>query len=108
MAVQHASLAYLWRWLGLVPVADLEPVPGMAPTPGHLQRVLQTLRATPPMAIVVTRHQDPRPGLWLAAQLGAGVPFLVVPATVPDDSAPDAIEDWFEQLVQALLKAAGV
>jgi hypothetical protein len=31
-----------------------------------------------------------------------------VPATVPDDSAPDAIDDWFEQLVQALLKAAGV
>ena len=108
VAVQHASLAYLWRWLGLVPVADLEPVPGMAPTPGHLQRVLRTLRATPPMAIVMTRHQDPRPGRWLAAQLGAGVPFLVVPATVPDDSAPDAIEDWFEQLVQALLKAAGV
>ncbi len=108
VAVQHASLAYLWRWLGLVPVADLEPVPGMAPTPGHLQRVLHTLRANPPLAIVVARHQDPRAGRWLAAQLGASVPLLVVPATVPDDSAPDAIDDWFEQLVQALLKAAGV
>jgi zinc/manganese transport system substrate-binding protein len=107
VAVQHGSLAYLWRWLGLVPVADLEPVPGMAPTPGHLQRVLQALRPKPPLAIVVARHQDPRPGRWLAAQLGGSVPLLVLPATVPDDSAPDAIEDWFEQMLQALLKAAG-
>jgi len=107
VVVQHGSLAYLWRWLGLVPVADLEPVPGMAPTPGHLQRVLQALRSNPPLAIVVARHQDPRPGRWLAAQLGGRVPLLVLPATVPDDSAPGALEDWFEQLLQALLGAAG-
>jgi zinc/manganese transport system substrate-binding protein len=107
VAAQHSSFAYLQRWLGIAQQADLEPRPGMAPTPGHLQKVLETLRAQPPLAIVVAEHHDPRPGRWLAGQLGGRVPLLTLPATVPDDSTPDALERWYEQLVQALLRAAG-
>ena len=108
VAAQHSSFAYLWNWLGLVPVADLEPKPGMAPTPGHLQSLLDRLRGAPPMAVVVARHQDPRAGRWLSGQLtqaGSAVPLLVLPATVADPDAPDALAVWFDALLAALLQA---
>jgi zinc/manganese transport system substrate-binding protein len=106
VAAQHANFGYLWRWLGVSVVADLEPVPGMAPTPGHLQRLVQALRQQPVGAIVVGQHHDARAARWLAAQLGtAAPPVLVLPATVPDAAQPQAIEAWFEQLVQALVQA---
>jgi zinc/manganese transport system substrate-binding protein len=105
VAAQHGSFAYLWRWLGMVQVADLEPRPGMAPTPGHLQRLQQQLRPQPPMAIVAAQHNDPRSARWLATQLGPQVPALVLPATVPDPLAPDALGGWIDALLQALLAA---
>jgi zinc/manganese transport system substrate-binding protein len=104
VAAQHSSFAYLWRWLGMKQVADLEPQPGMAPTPGHLQRLLTQLRAKPPLAVVVSSYQDPRSGRWLVGQLGGNLPLLVLPATVMDASSPDALGLWFDQLLDELLK----
>lgn len=102
VAAQHGSFAYLWSWLGMQQIADLEPKPGLAPTPGHLQRLREQLRAKPPSAIVISTYQDPRAARWLTQQLGAGVPMLQLPATVHDPNAPDALGHWFEQLLDAL------
>lgn len=102
VAAQHATFAYLWRWIGVQQVADLEPKPGLAPTPGHLQRLLDQLRPAPPAAIVLAGYQDPRAGRWLARQLGDGVPVLQLAATVEDPEAPDALGAWFDQLLDAL------
>ncbi len=107
VVVQHGSFAYLWAWLGLRPLADLEPRPGLAPTPGHLQSLLQALRAQPPqavVAVVVAQHQDARAGRWLVEQPGVALALLQLPATVPDEAAPDALGRWFDQLLQALLE----
>lgn len=104
VAAQHTSYAYLWRWLGITPVADLEPKPGLSPTPGHLQRLLDQLRDRTPAAIVITRYQDPRAARWLSQQLGGRVPVLQLPATVDDPDAPDALGRWFDQLLDALVE----
>jgi len=106
VAAQHSTFGYLWRWLGMTQVADLEPRPGMAPTPGHLQRLLQGLRAAPPDAVVVAGYQDPRSARWLTGQLGAGVPLIVLPATVPDNAAERELADWLDGLLDELLRAA--
>jgi zinc/manganese transport system substrate-binding protein len=102
VVAQHTGLAYLWAWTGVRQVADLEPKPGLSPTPGHLQRVLESLRAAPPAAIVVLGHQDARPARWLAQQLGGGVPVRTVPATVEDPLQPDALARWVDQVLDAL------
>jgi zinc/manganese transport system substrate-binding protein len=104
VAGQHSSFGYLWRWLGITQVADLEPKPGMAPTPWHLQRLLAGLRPQPPMAVIVSSYQDPRAGRWLNAQLG--VPLIVLPATVAEDAAQDDLLRWMDGLVTVLLQAA--
>jgi zinc/manganese transport system substrate-binding protein len=106
VAAQHATFGYLWHWLGLQLAADLEPKPGMGPTPGHLQRVLETLRPRPPTAVVIASYQDPRPGRWLASQLPGQVPLVVLPATVAEDADGEALLAWFDTLLSSLLQAA--
>ncbi|MCS7100119.1 MAG: zinc ABC transporter substrate-binding protein [Burkholderiaceae bacterium] len=106
VAAQHTTFGYLWRWLGIEQIADLEPRPGMPPTPGHLQRLLAGLRAAPPMAIVLASYQDARAGRWLAGQLGGSVPLLVLPATVGEQAAEEELAQWFDGLLQQLLRAA--
>lgn len=104
VAGQHSSFGYLWRWLGITQIADLEPKPGMAPTPGHLQRLLDGLKAQPPLAVVVSSYQDPRSARWLTQQIGR--PLLVLPATVAEDAAQDGLLRWMDAIVTRLTATA--
>ena len=106
VAAQHTTFGYLWDWLGIQQTADLEPKPGMAPTPGHLQRLLAGLQAKPPMAVVVAGYQDPRPGKWLTGQLGSSVPLLVLPATVSEDAEAAGLVLWIDNMLNSLLGVA--
>jgi len=106
VAAQHTTFGYLWDWVGIKQTADLEPKPGMAPTPGHLQRLLAGLKAKPPIAVVVASYQDSRPGKWLTAQLGSGVPLLVLPATVSEDADAEGLIRWVDNMLSSLLGAA--
>lgn len=105
VVAQHASFGYLWQWLGIQQVFDLEPKPGMPPTPGHLDKVLTGLKSNKVTAIVVAQHQDARAGKWLSSQPGQTAPLLILPATVTDDR-PDALIRWLDELVAALVQAA--
>lgn len=102
MAAQHTTFAYLWNWLGIRQIADLEPKPGMPPTPGHLQRVLGETR-NQPLAVVVSSYQDPRPAQWLAQQLGGGVAVLQLPATVEEEGRTSELAGLFDHLIDRLL-----
>lgn len=103
---QHVSFGYLWAWLMIAPIADLEPKPGMAPTPGHLERLRREMAVTPVAAIVIARHHDRRPAEWLSRQAeGKGVPLVVLPATVSVMSSSGIIE-WFDGLIATLLQQA--
>ncbi|HEY0825106.1 MAG TPA: zinc ABC transporter substrate-binding protein [Ramlibacter sp.] len=106
VAAQHSTFAYLWRWLGIEQVADLEPKPGVPPTPGHLQKVLEEVRATPPRAVVVSAYQDPRGVQWLAQQLGSGATLLQLPSTVTEEAPTDTLGGLFDHLIDRLLAAA--
>jgi zinc/manganese transport system substrate-binding protein len=105
VAAQHTTFGYLWRWLGIEQVADLEPRPGMPPTPGHLQRLLEQARAQPPRAVVVSAYQDPKSAQWLAQQLGAGATVLQLPSTVTEEPPTATLAGWYEHLVDRLLAA---
>lgn len=106
VVAQHTTFAYLWRWLGIEQVADLEPKPGLAPTPGHLQAVLAATRDAPPRAVVVSAYQDPRGAQWLTQQLGARTALLQLPSTVTDEPPADSLPALFDHLIERLLGAA--
>ena len=105
VAAQHSTFAYLWRWLGMRHTMDLEPKPGLPPTPGHLQSLAQRWQTEPPLAVVVAAHHDPRSGRWLADRAQPSRPLLILPATVTDPSRPQALDLWFELLVDSLLRS---
>ncbi len=104
VVAQHTGFAYLWRWLGIEQVADLEPKPGLPPTPAHLRRVLQQVQDRPPMAVVQAPYQDPQAGRWLVDRIDA--PLLVLPATVTDTGPSSSLAGLYDALIDALLRAA--
>jgi zinc/manganese transport system substrate-binding protein len=104
VVVQHGTFAYLLAWLGMEAVADLEPRPGMAPTPGHLNRVRESLRARPAALVLVAGYQDPRPARWLVGQV-PGLPMVVLPVTVDANADAQALERWMDGLIERLLVA---
>lgn len=106
VVAQHSTFAYLWRWLGIEQIADLEPKPGVPPTPRHLQQVLETVRAVPPRALVVSAYQDPRAVQWLAQQLGTNVAVLQLPSTVTEEPPADTLSALYDHLIDRLLAAA--
>ncbi len=103
IVAQHGGFLYLFRWLGLRQIADLEPKPGLPPTVNHLQSVLAAVRAGQPIGIVQSRYQDPRAGRWLAER--STLPLLILPSTVTDDGATATLEGLMSHLVEALLAA---
>ena len=48
----HKSLVYLFDWLKLQEVVTVEPRPGIPPDPGHVARVVQTMRTQGTKAIL--------------------------------------------------------
>lgn len=105
IAAQHTTFAYLWRWLGIKQMADLEPLPGVAPSPGHLQQVLSLVRAEPPKAVVVSLYQDSRAAKWLSQQLDGQTVVLQLPSTVTDEPPASSLAGLFDYLLERLLEA---
>lgn len=103
VAAQHTTFAYLWRWLGIEQVADLEPRPGTPPSAAHLQRLLEQTRAAPPRAVVVATYQDARGAQWLAERVGSGVPVLQLPSSVGEEGPTASLAGLYDQLLDRLL-----
>lgn len=67
----HASLVYLLDWLGLEPVATVEPKPGVAPDPAHVAAVLKTMKRTG-AKVIVQEPYYPRKTSETLAKLAKG------------------------------------
>ncbi|MDO5623827.1 MAG: zinc ABC transporter substrate-binding protein [Pseudomonadota bacterium] len=107
VVAQHSTFAYLWGWLGMRQVADMEPKPGVPPTPSHLQAVLRQTRAAPPIAVVHALYQEPQPARWLVQQLGnEHTALLALPSTVDDTGPAATLTGWLDTLVDSLLRAS--
>lgn len=103
LVAYHSSYRYLFDWLGLVQVGDLEPKPGLPPTSGHLARLLAELRQAPPAVIVHTAYQQSQAAEWLGGQLA--VPVLQLPYTVGDGDSQNLFT-LYQQIIEQLLPLA--
>lgn len=77
VVVFHASMTYLEDWLGLEQVATVEPLPGVPPNPGHVAKVLGTIRHTKARVILQEEFYPREPSGTLAKLSGARL--VVVP-----------------------------
>lgn len=103
VVVQHSTFSYLWRWLKIKPVADLEPAPGVSPTLSHLDVLTQRLEADKPLAIVHNWHQSDNSARWLSERIA--VPVLALPSTVSDKEGISTLDQLFDHLISELRSA---
>jgi zinc/manganese transport system substrate-binding protein len=76
----HSSFRYLFEFVGIEQVADLEPKPGLPPTSSHLATLLKRVKQGDISAIVVASYQDQRGANWLAEK--SNLPVIVLPLSI--------------------------
>jgi ABC-type Zn uptake system ZnuABC Zn-binding protein ZnuA len=69
----HKDFGYLAQRFGLNIVDELEPKPGIAPSPAHLAQVIGKMKATNAKVILVQPFQNRRTAETVARQTGAAV-----------------------------------
>ncbi|MBM4346054.1 MAG: zinc ABC transporter substrate-binding protein [Deltaproteobacteria bacterium] len=102
LAVYHDSLVYLVDWLHLKQVIAVEPRPGIPPDPGHLAKVVATVRTTGARALVQEEYY-PRAASDQVAKL-TGMRVAVV-AGGPQFSANQRYEDYVRGVAKTLYEA---
>ena len=103
----HQDVAYLARFTGIEFVGTLEPKPGVAPTPAHLEKLVQLMKRDQVMLIVREQQYAPKLPEWLAQKTGAKVAVIAtmgkaLPAT---ETFIKMSERNLESLLDALGKA---
>jgi zinc/manganese transport system substrate-binding protein len=97
----HKSWVYLERWLGLVEVANLEAVPGLPPTVGHLSTLTSKFESGGAHLIIRSPYQDPRASSWLSDR--TGIPELELPLTVGGSEGAVDLFSLFDDIIDKLL-----
>ncbi|MBP1648516.1 MAG: zinc transporter substrate-binding protein [Bacteroidetes bacterium] len=85
----HKSWSYFANWLGLVIAGQVEPLPGIAPTPGHTSELIQLCRQGNIKAIIVEPFYDMSAPEQIARSTSAKV--LQLPTSV---GGVDGAEDY--------------
>ncbi|MFO1397601.1 MAG: zinc ABC transporter substrate-binding protein [Burkholderiales bacterium] len=102
IVVQHKAFTYLIAWLGLKPVATLEPKPGVEPTTAYLAEVLSTLQKTPARMVLRAAYQSDRASQWIAER--AKIAAVALPFTVGGDPEAKDLVALFDDTLARLLK----
>lgn len=98
----HSSFRYLFNWIGIEQVADLEPKPGLPPTSGHLAQLLNRAEQGDIMAIIVASYQDARGANWLGER--AHLPVIVLPMSVGGNEQSQDLFSLYDSTLALLSK----
>ncbi len=101
----HRSWPYFAARYGLEFVAELEPKPGVPPTPTHMATVQELLRSGTVSAILMESYFDDRVPRMLART--TGVPLVKVPVLVGAEREVTSREALFDRIVDRLVEALG-
>ena len=101
----HRDFVYLAQRFGLTIVDELEPKPGIAPSPAHLAQVIGKMKANNVRIILVQPFQNRKTAETVARQTGA----TVIDAPQQPGAASNTAS-WFDNmdnLVRAISNALG-
>jgi zinc/manganese transport system substrate-binding protein len=99
----HRSWSYLARRFGLKVIEELEPKPGLEPTPGHLAEVVRVGNQQGAKIILQEPYFSRRSSDFVAGRISASV--VVAPLSVGQDPAAKDYIGLFDTII-AKLKAA--
>lgn len=101
----HRDFVYLAERFKLQVVETLEPKPGIAPSPAHLARVIEAMKATSARVILVQPYQNRKTAETVARQTGAVVLDIPQQPGARKDSA--TYFDMMDYMVTTLAAAFG-
>lgn len=103
LVAYHRAWPYLAARYGLRIVGEVEPKPGLPPTPGHLARLVETMRASGATLILIEPWYSER---TLAGLLDAtGARTLKLATTCGATPATADYLDWMDDLITKLAAA---
>ncbi|MGI9275892.1 MAG: metal ABC transporter solute-binding protein, Zn/Mn family [Endozoicomonas sp.] len=99
----HSSFDYLFRWLGINKIGDLEPKPGLPPSASHLAYLLAMSRDQKVDAVVYASYQDSEGAQWLGEKIG--VPVVELPFSVGGNAESTDLVSLYDNLINKLIAA---
>jgi zinc/manganese transport system substrate-binding protein len=93
----HKFFEYLAHDFGFEIIGYVEPKPGIPPSAGWVERIIELAKRTKPEAILTTSYYGTREVTFLSQK--SGVRYIVVPHDV---GATPACKDWFSLMDQVL------
>jgi ABC-type Zn uptake system ZnuABC Zn-binding protein ZnuA len=99
----HNDWIYLFHRFGIVQVGTIEERPGIPPSPGHLARLVHTMKEQGVKVVIVEPWSDQRLAGRIAQEAGARL--VVLNAKLGQSSGPDAYLASTEANVAALAQA---
>ncbi|RJY13215.1 zinc ABC transporter substrate-binding protein [Parashewanella spongiae] len=99
----HSSFRYLFKWLQINQVDDLEPKPGLAPTTSHLAQLLKSANNQRVTAVILTSYQDTRGGEWLSKR--AKIPMVVLPMSIGGNDDSQDLFSLYDSVINLLLES---
>lgn len=100
----HSNFRYLFDWLGVEQVADLEPKPGLPPSSSHLTQLLNRAKQGDVKAIVIASYQDPRGANWLKER--TNLPVINLPLSVGGNEQSQDLFTLYDNVIDQLLGVA--
>jgi len=98
--VYHKNWSYLMSWLGITPIGDLEPKPGIPPTSAHLSSLLNTVRTTGADTIIVANYQNDKGAQWLSGK--THIPIVILPFTVGGGEKATDLVSLYNEILSRL------
>ena len=98
----HRNWPYLADWLGLETIIELEPKPGIPPSPQHVARVLTTANQRDARALLMMSYYPDRSAKLVAEK--AGMTLIQVTGGADFEAGQDWV-DFMDRLIVALVAA---
>jgi zinc/manganese transport system substrate-binding protein len=103
IVVHHKAFSYFINWTGMREVANLEPKPGIPPTPSHLAELLDQMKSQPAKVIVYSSYNSPQAAQFLSER--SKIPTVMLPFTVGGTEKAKDLFGFFDDMIVRLLGA---
>ncbi len=100
---RHSSFPYLAARYGFSIVADLEPKPGVEPTPAHVKSVIDLIKKEGVAAVIVPPYLND--GLAKRVAEDGGCKLVVLPLGVTGTAPAATYLDYLDHVISTLAKA---
>jgi len=102
IATYHRSWIYLAKRFGLEAVCELEPKPGVPPSPGHLKHVIDVVRKNNIKIILNENFYSPKAAKFVAGETGAQV--VILPVSVGGDKEANDYLTLIDTIIKRIIQ----